>query len=868
MPGRNAMSWAIVIVAACAGMVGAGAPAGGGQWPIAPVPANAYSVVRPNQNPLVKPDAKVPAPTIVWEKIKVRPDHPRLVFNKDTKEAFAKRLVGHPATKVLRDNVKQGDPVACAFMWQMAGNRAHADTAIKALLDGKLRHWARLYVFDWTYDAMTEAQRAEAIEQLWATVMLDRASGWPRCSPFTGFPDDPRPSETAPARWAPFYNWTFHDQDWARSQATSFVALVVLAGHRPRAEEAVRNYWEYSLKDAALFFDYLHDGSYWQGYYWSITAKVSMIVDLFDVMRTACNVDYLDPAKHPYLGNISRWLLYCCDPWRKQTMFAYGDGGGPVVENRAYRSIRASNSLVHDPYVEWFLNTMFTHSLDWLDELRYHDYNVRPIAPTKLPPSRAFPGTGLATMRSGWHANAVWASVRWADWFGIHCHNDVGSFILYCKSPLVPDTGYYSAAYHAGNYYRRSIAHNTFTIRDPKARLPINDGDQRGAEKRTWSFAVGTAAWVYNQESTDRGDLTAFETHKLYDYCAGDGTMAYSRDMVKEFNRQTVFLRDGVFLVFDRVETTRPDLEKRWLMHLVGEPRINGKLRKAHVRGHIEDYDGSLTISRGRLGATIRCHTLLPAKRILRRVGGPIPNIPVSTIVRVPRTRHRMGTGSRWAWSDPLLLYYNDPLTKKKVPFLCIARDSPTLAEYEVTDSEFYLKLDAYERGRVDEVRVKLSDCKTLLDLVAEVGKHQFWHVRTHYLPGYEYYNQGMNYSPAYNRGGWTNMREEAPELLGAPNDKGAWRIEVYPDKPATRDYFLNVIRVQPTDDAPAGDVHMDDSPDRAEARVVLRGKTYSITFAKKGPVGGHIRITDTAGKVLANRDFGRKIVQKEWPTK
>ena len=874
MAGRSAVLWAVVAFVMCAGMAWAGAPAGGGRWPIPPVPDNAYSVVRPNENPLVKPGSKVPAPTIVWEKIKVRPDHPRLVFNKHTKAALAKRLeelatqdnkLTHEALKMA---ARRGEPLACAFLWQVAGRKDYARVAIDALLKGKVQPWVAAYVYDWTYDAMTEAERNEATERLWASVAQDRASGWPRCSPFTGYPDDPRPSETPPERWPPFYNWTFHDQDWARSLAPTFTALLALAGHKPRAEEGVRNYWEYSLKDPTLFFDYLRDGSYWQGSYWAITNKAERIVGILDHMRTACGIDYTDPKRHPYLGNLGRWVLYCCDPWRKQMIFNYGDGRAPALEERAHKCIVASNSLARDPYVEWLVRTVYPHPLDWFDEVRYHDPTVEPKAPDDLPPSRAFPGTGLAVMRSGWHANAVWASVRWADWFDIHCHGDVGSFIIYCKSPLVPDAGFYWGGYHMNNYYHRTIAHSTITIRDPKADRPLNDGCQRLGDKRTWSFAVGRAAWVYNQDVFDRGDLLAFETHDLYDYCAGDGTMAYRREDLKEFVRQAVFLRDGVFAVFDRVETVRPEIEKRWLMHLVGEPKIDGKLLRTHVRGHIEDYDGTLSVSRGRLGAQLRCHSLLPAKRVIRRVGGPIPNIPVSTIARVPRSKHRMGTGSRWAWTDPLILHYNDALTGKKLPFLCIARDTPTLAEYEVTDTEFYLKLDAYERGRTDEIRLKLDDYNTLLDLVAEIGKRNLWHIRIYYLPGYECYNEGRNYAPAYRAGVWKSIREAAPELLGAPNDAGAWRIEVYPAKPAVRDYFLNVIRVQPTDTAPTGAVHLDDSPDRAEARVVLRGKTYSIAFAKKGDVGGHIRITDTAGKILADRDFARKIVQREWPAK
>jgi hypothetical protein len=469
-------------------------------------------------------------------------------------------------------------------------------------------------------------------------------------------------------------------------------------------------------------------------------------------------------------------------------------------------------------------------------------------------------------MRSAWDASALWASVRWADWFDIHCHADAGSFILYCKSPLAPDCGYYcQGAFHKANYYYRSVAHNTLTVRDPQAKVPLNDGCQRLQDERTWSWAIGAAAWLYRQEVHDTGDLLAFETHDLYDYCAGEAAMAYRREHLKEFVRQCVFLRDGLFVIFDRVETTRADLEKRWLLHLVGEPRVGGKLLRAEAKGHLEDYDAGPVVSRGNGGAILQCHTLLPAQRRVRKVGGVISDVPVSALIRVPRTQHRMGTGSRWAWSDPLILYYNDPLTGKKQPAICFERNSPTIVEYRVTDSQLYMKFDAYERGRVQEITLDLADYKTLLDLVCAIGRENLWHVALHYLPGYQCYSQGMNYAPAYRIGVWRKPRDHAPQLYGAPDDHGSWRVEVYPAKPAKRDYFLHVIRVLPAPGAEEGSVRLSDAPDRAETTIVLGDRVYTIAFDKTGEVGGRIRVTDAAGKVLANAPFATKVVQKPW---
>ena len=842
-------------------------------------PPGAYGVLRASDNPLAKQAGPAAVPTILWDRVTVRPDHPRMLFTRETKKDLIARVDMSRRREEFLKDVEAGKPLACALMYQLTGRESHAKTAIRDLLAGRITpgtiYQPATYVFDWTYDAMTEGERAEAVKLLWANATVDRNTDWPRCSAYTVHPDDPLPSGTRADQWPRFYNWTFHDQDWARRYAPTQEAIIALAGHRPRAAEGVRHYWEYSLKDAVLFLDYLRDGSYWQGYYWSVTTRGVEIYRTLALMKSACGIDYLNPKDHPYLANLGRWILYCSDVARKRVIYNYGDGEMVNFDNtRVYPVLVMSSSLSKDPHVEWLAQQITPDGADWFTEFFCHDPTVPSIGPGDLPPSRAFPGTGLAVMRTGWKGHDAWASARWCDWFDMHGHPDMGSFLLYCQSPLAPDSGFYSPGiYHANAYYTRTVAHNTITVRDPAAKVVpsqenpygLNDGCQRKRDKRTWSFAIGADAWIYNQKEFDRGDLTAFESTDLYDYAAGEGAKAYRPEMMKEFVRQTVLLRDGVFVVFDRVETPRADLEKRWLMHLVGEPAIDGKLLRAEVKGHIEDYDGSLAVSRGKERAVVRSHTLLPAQHVIRKVGGAMPNIPASTLCRVPRSTQRLGMGSRWEWTDPLILYYNDALTGKKLGAFCFERDIATDAEYEVTDSELVLKFQAPDRGKTEEMRFKLAEYTTLLDLARELGKRLQWHTAFHYLPGYEYYNEGTNYAPAYRYPAWENPDLHAPELVGQPNDAGSWRLEVSPAKQAARDYFLHVLRVQPGEKDEPGEISLARETDAvAEAKVVLGGRTYLIAFNKTGDVGGHIRVTDAAGKVLADRDFAKSIVQKD----
>jgi len=359
-------------------------------------PPGAYAVVKPADNPLAKPGGAFPVPTIAWEKVTVRPDHPRMLFTQETKKALALRVDQSTKREAFVKEVEKGDPLACALMYQLTGRESYAKAAIRKLLAGNIRsgtmYQPAAFVFDWTYDAMTEAERAEAVKLVWDMVPVDPGSGWARCSAYTGYPEDPLPSETRPNLWPRFYNWTFNDQDWARRYAPTLECLVALAGHHPRAAEGVRHYWEYSLKDAVLFLDHLRDGSYWQGYYWSVTRRTVEIFRVLDLMKTGCGIDYLDSKEHPYIANFGRWLLYCSDFARRRVIYNYGDGEMVNFDcSRVYPTLITSALLSKDPHVEWFAQQIIPQGADWFTEFFCHDVTVpsvgrgsfRPRAPSR-----------------------------------------------------------------------------------------------------------------------------------------------------------------------------------------------------------------------------------------------------------------------------------------------------------------------------------------------------------------------------------------------------------------------------------------------------------------------------------------------------
>ena len=77
----------------------------------------------------------------------------------------------------------------------------------------------------------------------------------------------------------------------------------------------------------------------------------------------------------------------------------------------------------------------------------------------------------------------------------------------------------------------------------------------------------------------DRGHITAYwHDERLATYAAADLTRAYWAGKAMEVTRQFLYLRGSreCFVIFDRLEATRPDLPKHWFLHLPAEPSLSG----------------------------------------------------------------------------------------------------------------------------------------------------------------------------------------------------------------------------------------------------------------------------------------------------
>ena len=213
----------------------------------------------------------------------------------------------------------------------------------------------------------------------------------------------------------------------------------------------------------------------------------------------------------------------------------------------------------------------------------------------------------VAVIRSSWDDDATHIYIACGDYMSAHQHDEAGSFQVFRYAQLTGSTGYYDAynSDHWQNYYSQHSVHaNTLAIYQPDEFFPtlqsitdrsrnVNDGGQRvlGLSMSGSTHQVPDLdAYLMKRDGGpmyETGTLETFVHDPCYSYVACNVTAAYTSPgfetngntaKVTEVTRQFVFLPPDVLIVFDRIESTDPSYEKRFLLHAVGEPWADEEL--------------------------------------------------------------------------------------------------------------------------------------------------------------------------------------------------------------------------------------------------------------------------------------------------
>jgi hypothetical protein len=195
-----------------------------------------------------------------------------------------------------------------------------------------------------------------------------------------------------------------------------------------------------------------------------------------------------------------------------------------------------------------------------------YDPSIPATMPNKLPLAYLFPGAGHVYMRSAWEdPNATWAFFGCGPQYAGHSRDDEGHFLICKRGALVSRQGGQGpndTDYYAGG----SLIYNIVTIFDPEEKFRRDKGNENDG---------GLLRHVY--EGTlprERGHIVAFENAPDYTYAAADITSGYNPAKTKEVTRQFLYLRGEreFFVVFDRVEATRPEFRRHFFLHVPTAP--------------------------------------------------------------------------------------------------------------------------------------------------------------------------------------------------------------------------------------------------------------------------------------------------------
>lgn len=412
---------------------------------------------------------------------------------------------------------------------------------------------------------------------------------------------------------------------------------------------------------------------------------IAYFLYVIDAFYTATDMD--DLGTFDYLKYASEWLTYALVPhWNNGNNLFNTDNDFLFGREIGIEEIRSMGRITSYPHFSdklksltaWLCNsrlpppqakrphwTTFNYDFKLMD-LIWRDDTAKAKSPVELqlPLTRHFGvldngtghagGVGIVIMKSAWQdPNATFAVFKCAPFKYTHDDHDSNSFIIHKKGLLAIDSGMYENGdwwSHEVNYAYRTVAHNSLLVYDPKeifggSASVANDGGQRLPQKmysRNYpkDYAVGGGR--------DIGGMARFESVEgVYDYMRGDATRAYqstlftdggNRAKLSLFTRDFVYLRsnDGThdyFVVFDKVVSTEPGFQKRWLLHSINEPSVNGTFTKGGIDGagaanKFGGTPGSISLDADTViireaGGTLFSKTIFPQKHTVVKIGGP-----------------------------------------------------------------------------------------------------------------------------------------------------------------------------------------------------------------------------------------------------
>ncbi len=287
------------------------------------------------------------------------------------------------------------------------------------------------------------------------------------------------------------------------------------------------------------------DGGYFEGQTYG--HKFRWILEGLVALRTATGIDLF---KQPRIANSGEFWLYAMNLnyWFHHggdvysLLWPWGNPADGYMTNLVA-------SMNENPYVKWYADTVNTDPehvpFQYLSEI-----DLDPAPPIDIPQARAFLQTGqVAAYDQFYNHLSDRIFFRSSPWGGhSHSHADQNNFVIHSGAEiLAADVGYYTYygdEYHT-NWSRTTFTHNTILIN--------GEGQPKSIDSK--------------------GKISAFFNSPDYTFFAGDASAAY-REPMERFERAILFIRPGVYVIYDELQASEPS-EFTWLLNAFQEAEID-----------------------------------------------------------------------------------------------------------------------------------------------------------------------------------------------------------------------------------------------------------------------------------------------------
>ncbi len=294
-----------------------------------------------------------------------------------------------------------------------------------------------------------------------------------------------------------------------------------------------------------------HEGvSYWRSYIHRFTWWA-------DAMRVAMDVD---AYQKPYFSRVGYYPMTLQPPGTR------GGGFGDLCATKRARHNRRLMTVLaaqaQNPHWQWYLKAIggpvtshgYSHEGAYIGFARGRLPDVDAKPPDALPSSRCFRGTGQAMLNTNLkdardNVEVIFKSSP----FGTQSHGyeSNNSFLLYAFGErLLIRTG--RRDIYGSNHHRNWMWHT----------------------KSTNCITVGGEGQKRHSAAA-QGEILGFHASDAFDYVAGEAGPAYE-GRLDRFTRHILFVKPGLVVLFDRVETPEPK-PLGWHLHAPNEMDVRGQ---------------------------------------------------------------------------------------------------------------------------------------------------------------------------------------------------------------------------------------------------------------------------------------------------